>query len=334
MTATTEQRNDRLRLAFAGLHPQRSLALRDRLGVAGAVRHLERNSKVPPPLRDAVAVSAVERRRELAVRGCDVVFKGDAGYPPHLDVLPDAPDVLFVRGEVPSIPLVAVVGTRSCTAYGRSVAYDYGVAIGEAGWGVISGLARGIDAAAHRGNLAAGTPGVAVLGCGLDVVYPKEHAPLVDGLIEAGGAVVSEYPPGTRPDGWRFPPRNRIISGAARAVVIVEAGMRGGALITARYAMEQGRPVFVLPGDITRPTSEGCNRLIRDGAHPVLDAGDLVEELELVLGPVEQPVVRESVEGNERDREVVDGERCGEDHSDGECRADRRHRDVDGGLPP
>lgn len=205
--------------------------------------------------------------------------------PSHLAGLPDAPDLLFCRGRLPASPGVAVVGTRRASAYGLGLARRLGAAVGSVGWVVVSGLARGVDGEAHRGVLEAGGVGVAVLGSGLDVWYPPEHRSLGERLIETGGAVVSEYPPGTPPEGWRFPPRNRIISGLSAAVVVVEAGERGGALITARLALEQGREVFVVPGDVDRETSRGCNLLIRDGAHPVLGAEDLLEALSLVLGP-------------------------------------------------
>jgi DNA processing protein len=151
-------------------------------------------------------------------------------------------------------------------------------------------LARGIDGAAHEGTVAAGGRGVAVLGCGIDVAYPPEHAFLGERLRGLGGAVVTEYPPGTPPEGWRFPPRNRIISGLTAAVVVVEAGVKGGALITAGAALLQGVPVFAVPGDVGRASSHGTNLLIRDGAHPVLDADDLIAELELILGPVKHSV--------------------------------------------
>jgi DNA processing protein len=137
----------------------------------------------------------------------------------------------------------------------------------------------------------AGGVGVAVLGCGLDVAYPREHRDLAEALVSLGGAIVTEYPPGTPPEAWRFPPRNRIISGLSAAVVVVEANERGGALITAACALEQGVPVFAVPGDVDRAASRGCNLLIRDGAHPVLDPADLVAELELVLGPAARPEV-------------------------------------------
>ena len=238
----------------------------------------------------AIAVSASNRLAELETAGYSLVLCGDPGYPDALAELPDAPDAVFVRGALPQRPAVAIVGTRACTRYGRTIARDYGTAISAAGWMVVSGLARGIDGAAHCGTVDAGAVGVAVLGCGLDVDYPREHAGLADDLVTLGGGVVSEYPPGTPPEGWRFPPRNRIISGLASAVVIVEAGVKGGALITARYAMAHGRAVFVLPGDITRPSSAGCNLLIKDGAHPVLDSADLIEELELVIGPASERI--------------------------------------------
>jgi DNA processing protein len=162
------------------------------------------------------------------------------------------------------------------------VAHAYGVAIAAAGWILVSGLARGIDAAAHSGTVAAGGRGVGVLGCGIDVPYPRTTHHLRAGLLAHGGALATEYPPGTHPDSWRFPPRNRIIAGMAIAVVVIEAAERGGALITAHRAAESGVPVFAVPGDIDRETSRGCNLLIRDGAHPVLEPADLIEELTLV----------------------------------------------------
>lgn len=178
-----------------------------------------------------------------------------------------------------------MVGTRRCTGYGVGLAEDFGRAIADAGWTVVSGLARGIDTAAHRGCLAAGGHAVAVLGSGIDVCYPRENRQIYDRILETGGAILSEYPPGTPPDRWRFPARNRIIAAISAAVVVVEASRTGGALITARLGAELGRPVFTVPGDVDRPASEGCNRLIRDGAHPVMGAADLIEELGLVLGP-------------------------------------------------
>lgn len=216
--------------------------------------------------------------------GCQIVMCGDAGYPPALRAVANPPDVLFVRGTIPRGPSVAVVGTRRCTGYGRGLAGAFGRAVADAGWVMVSGLARGIDGEVHRGTLDADGRGVGVLGCGPDVVYPRENRDLFVGLTRRG-AVISEYPPGTRPHGWRFPPRNRIISGLAAAVVVVEAGVTGGALVTAGLAAGQGRELFAVPGDVDREASVGCNQLIRDGAVPVLGPEDLIEALSLVLGP-------------------------------------------------
>lgn len=209
---------------------------------------------------------------------------GDAGYPGGLLDLEEPPPI-WVDGSFRTDPGVAVVGTRRCTRYGVGLADSFGAMLARVGWTVVSGLARGIDAAAHRGCLAASGHGVAVLGSGVDVCYPAENRPIYEALVGGGGAVVSEYAPGTPPDRWRFPARNRIIAAMSAAVVVVEAHAKGGALITARLAAEIGRPVFVVPGDVDRPASEGCNRLIKDGAHPVLGAPDLLAELELILGP-------------------------------------------------
>jgi DNA processing protein len=213
-------------------------------------------------------------------------------YPVGLGDLEDPPSI-FVDGKLRGIPGVAVVGTRRCTRYGIDLAEAFGAAIARSGWTTVSGLARGIDVAAHRGCLRDGGHAVAVLGSGIDVCYPKENQSIFAGIVTEGGAVVSEYPPGTPPDRWRFPARNRIIAAMSSAVVVVEAAKTGGALITARLAAEIGRPVFVVPGDVDRPASEGCNLLIRDGAYPVLGAADLIEELSLILGPPARDVTEE-----------------------------------------
>lgn len=214
-----------------------------------------------------------------------------ADYPVGLLDL-EEPPTLYVRGETTTAPAVAVVGTRRCTRYGVVLAEAFGSALSETGWITVSGLARGIDAAAHRGTLRGPGEAVAVLGSGADVIYPVENADLYHAILAGRGAVMSEYPPGTRPDRWRFPARNRLIAAIASVVVVVEAGEKGGALITARLAAELGRPVLVVPGDVDRPASVGCNRLIRDGAHPVLGVEDLIAELELILGAPPRPARR------------------------------------------
>ena len=278
-------RDERLQLAFVGMHPTRRRALLEKYG--SAKRVLARISKgaerVPDHAREAASVPAQERRAELAVAGIEVVFRED--LPEHLGLLPDAPDLLFVRGRIPQERGVAVVGTRRGTSYGLRLAEQFGRALAVAGWPVMSGLAKGVDAAAHRGAVSVGGCSVAVLGCGPDRWYPACNRRLGETILETGGGVTSEYPPGTPPSGWRFPPRNRIISGLSAVTVVVEARPNGGALITARAALEHGREVLAVPGDVDRATSEGCNLIIRDGAIPVLGASDLVEAVSLVLGP-------------------------------------------------
>ena len=272
---------DRLRLAFCGLHPDRTARLVTALGSPSAVLRAVEGGRVPVPEAAcrAAALPAEACRARLTRLGVTALFRHGPGYPAHLAGLPGAPDVLFAKGELPAAPGVAIVGTRRCTRYGLGLSRVYGQACAAAGWPVVSGLARGADAEAHRGVADAVGVGVAVLGCGPDLVYPAEHRALLGELLAAGGALVTEYPPGTRPEPWRFPPRNRIIAGLAAAVVVVEAAETGGALITAAAALEQGRHVFAVPGDVGRETSRGCNLLIRDGATPVLDPDDLVASL-------------------------------------------------------
>jgi DNA processing protein len=289
-------------MAFSGMHPIRSRELRERFGGAsGAIVAIERGRvKASESIRTNLDVPADQRRSQLDMLGIEVVIRDSPTYPDHLATFEDAPDVLFLRGTLPQDAGVGIVGTRKCTAYGLELAQAYGGAVAQAGWVVVSGLARGIDGAAHRGMVSTGGVGVAVLGCGIDVTYPREHRRLGAQLLEAGGAIVSEYPPGSRPDAWRFPPRNRIIAGLSAAVVVVEAARTGGALITAVKAAEYGIPVFAMPGDVDRRTSEGTNRLIRDGAFPVLDPDDLIEELDLVFGLTDRQPTKTPVDGSGR----------------------------------
>ncbi len=273
---------DRLAVAFLGLHPDRRRQLVAEHGGPRGLIAAVRCGAVAG-LDDAMVRGTDEC--ESAMRSCGVraLFHGDPDYPAALAGIADPPDLLFVRGTIPLGPVVGVVGTRRSTAYGNGLARSFGRAIASAGWVLCSGLARGIDGEAHRGTVEAGGAGIGVLGCGPDVVYPREHRRLVSDL-EASGAIVTEYPPGTPPHGWRFPPRNRIISGLSRVLVVVEAAVTGGALVTAGRAIDQGREVFAVPGDVDRESSVGCNLLIRDGAIPVLGPEDLVEALSLVLG--------------------------------------------------
>ena len=212
----------------------------------------------------------------------DILTIQDAGYPNRLRNIYDPPCLLYVRGRLPAFDdeaSIAVVGTRDCTPYGISSAEKLGYGLAAGGAVVVSGLARGVDSAALRGALRAGGTVTAVLGNGLDVVYPPENRYLYED-VAAAGALVSEYPPGTSPEARHFPVRNRIMSGLCVATLVVEAPARSGALITAGTALEQGRDVFAAPGPIDAPASVGCNRLIRDGAGLVTDAWDILGEYE------------------------------------------------------
>ena len=200
--------------------------------------------------------------------------------PELLRQIHDPPQALFLRGaaevEVLAQPAVAIVGARACSPYGAQVARMLGRELASAGLVVVSGLARGVDGEAHRGVLDAGGVTVAVLGCGIDRDYPAAHAALAQRICERG-LVVSEYEPGVEPAPWRFPARNRIIAGLAAATVIVEARERSGALITADFALEDGREVFAVPGEITGTLSTGTNRLLRQGATPLTSTEDVLE---------------------------------------------------------
>jgi DNA processing protein len=210
--------------------------------------------------------------------------RSDAAYPALLAAIHDPPPCLFVRGngslELLSHPAVAVVGARSCSGYGAQVARTLGRELAAAGVVVVSGLARGVDAEAHRGALEAHGPTVAVLGCGIDRDYPATNRSLAAAIAD-GNLLVSEYEPGVEPSPWRFPARNRIIAGLSTAVVIVEARARSGALITADFALEGGRDVFAVPGEITSALSAGTNELLRLGAAPLTKADDVLEVLGL-----------------------------------------------------
>ncbi len=212
--------------------------------------------------------------------GLRILTIQDAEYPGRLQNIYDPPCLLYVKGRLPAFDeeaAVAVVGTRDCTPYGIACAEKLGYGLASGGAVVVSGLAKGIDAAASRGALRAGGVTVGVVGNGLDVHYPYESRYLYED-IAAAGVLLSEYPPGTEAAGSHFPARNRIISGLSLATLVVEAPERSGALITAETALEQGRDVFAVPGPIDAPTSVGCNRLIRDGAGLVSDAWDILRE--------------------------------------------------------
>jgi DNA processing protein len=214
---------------------------------------------------------------------------GSHQYPVTLETIVDAPVVLWFRGRLEAFapPAVAIVGARAATAYARDVSARLGTDLAGRGITVVSGLARGVDVAAHTGALhsTADNCTVAVLGSGIDVMYPAEHAKVAE-AIASRGAIVSEFPPGTPPRAEHFPQRNRIISGLSRAVVVVEASGRSGALITADYALDQGREVLAVPGNVLAGRNRGAHALLRDGAKIVEDADDILEELGLQTSAV------------------------------------------------
>ena len=216
----------------------------------------------------------------LTERGIHLVSGSEASYPKRLARIPDRPYALYYAGALPpkERPAVALIGARDCTEYGRYMAGQFGAALARAGVQVISGMARGIDGVGQESALREGGYSMGVLGCGVDICYPRENGELYEALL-AGGGVCSEYPPGVEPRALLFPPRNRIISGLSDAVMVIEARERSGTLITVDMALEQGRDVYALPGRTTDPLSCGCNRLIRQGAGLVSSPEELLEEL-------------------------------------------------------
>lgn len=217
-----------------------------------------------------------------------------ADYPSLLKEIYSAPPLLFIRGDLNSLkpPPFGMVGSRNPTPHGQQIAYDFAKALGYHGWSIVSGLALGIDAASHQGALAANTATLAVLGTGIDVVYPQRHRQLAEQICQQGGALISEFPLGVKPQAKHFPRRNRIISGLSRGVLVVEAALKSGSLITAHYALEQNRDVFAIPGSIHNPLSKGCHGLIRQGAILVETIEDiLVNFNETAVQPSRQDVV-------------------------------------------
>lgn len=227
----------------------------------------------------------VEKRiKVMEKRGIKAVSFGEPSYPEMLREIEDAPVVIYIKDDTQPQDryAIAIVGSRKPTPYGTSVAEIFSEGLASMGFTIVSGMARGIDAISHKGALRAGGRTVAVLGSGLDVPYPPENKGLMD-KIASSGCVISEFPPGTPPDKENFPKRNRLISGLSLGVLVVEATSDSGSLITAGCAIEQGREVFAVPGNITLPTSEGTNELIRRGAVLTRKAEDIVEELAPVL---------------------------------------------------
>lgn len=232
------------------------------------------------------------------VRGHTIIPLGSAGYPPLLATCSDPPPQLFVRGNAAALhlPQLAIVGSRKPTADGRRLACRFAGDLVQCGYQITSGLALGIDTESHRGALDAGGITIAVLGSGVDAIYPKTNIALAAQIVERG-ALVSEFPPDAQADPWHFPERNRIISGLSHGVLVVEAAEKSGSLITARLGAEQGREVFAIPGSINNPLARGCHRLLRQGAHLVESVDDILAELPALLAwerdTAEQPDIAE-----------------------------------------
>lgn len=225
--------------------------------------------------------------------GARIVSFWDENYPPILRTIYDPPPLLYFRGKFPGAEALAMVGSRRASPQGLRLTETMAAEIAGCGITVVSGLARGIDSAAHRGALAAQGPTVGILGCGIDTIYPPENKRLFHQMVEQGG-LLSEYPPGTLPLPGHFPGRNRIISGLSRGVVVIEAAVGSGSLITADFALDQGREVFAVPGSVFAKVAEGVNRLLKDGAHVVTDSRDILEHLWPETQIVARPVCGEA----------------------------------------
>ncbi|MDD5727061.1 MAG: DNA-processing protein DprA [Victivallales bacterium] len=227
--------------------------------------------------------------------GTRIITLADAEYPPLLKEIYDPPLCLYVRGELPdfSYNSLAVVGSRRATIYGRKMAKHLTEAAVFAGWKIISGLAFGIDAVAHQAAVDAGGITVAVLGGGLSRIHPQEHVPLARAIIDSGGAVISEFPMAFPVSRQSFPRRNRIVSGLSQSVLVVEAGLKSGALITADLALEQGRNVYAVPGHVDNPQARGCHKLIKESAKLVEDFSDILEDCDFLPGLGKMKEVRD-----------------------------------------
>ena len=283
-----------------GIGPVRLDRLIKQCGSIEAAWHASATELMAIGLEPKLIEALVETRRTLDLdremerlqrAGVALIDRENPAYPAALRHIPSPPPLLYVRGALSDVDSwsVAVVGTRQPTSYGREATRRLTTRLVEAGVTIISGLALGIDSIAHTTALDAGGRTLAVLPCGIDLVYPERHDTLARRIADHG-ALISEFPPGTRPTPQLFPVRNRLISGLARGVLVVEAGIKSGALITVDYALEQGRDVFAVPGPIFSPRSEGTNHLIRNGAGLVTCAGDILEALNMSTAASQQEV--------------------------------------------
>lgn len=302
-----------------GVGPRAATKLLERFGSADAVFHARRTELESLRLRPETigsilkhefhekAIEELDRVKEL---GGDVLILDDGSYPALLREIADPPITLYVRGDWEACmeqPCVAVIGSRMCSTYGANASEMLGRDLASRGICIVSGLARGIDTAAHRGAIRGQGRTIAILGTGIDGFYPKENKKLVDEILAAGGAVVSQFPLGTPPLKDNFPYRNRIISGLSLGVLIIEASERSGSLITARLAMEQDREVMAVPGNITSRNSFGTNYLIKSGAKLVQQWQDVVAELpsEISAAILPPKIEKAGSNGNGRQPELV-----------------------------
>jgi DNA processing protein len=285
---TDEQRLDWLRLIRSdNVGPRTFRALIGHYGAArealAALPALARRGGASGPARICPRENAEREISTAKSLGAEFIALGEAAYPQRLEMIDDAPPLIAVRGKLATLarPMVGIVGARNASAAGVKFAERLAADIAAAGFVIVSGLARGIDAAAHRASLASGT--VAMLAGGHDRIYPPEHGPLAEAILPEG-ALVTEMPFGWAPRGRDFPRRNRLIAGAALGVVVIEAAQRSGSLITARLALEQGREVFAVPGSPLDPRCEGSNGLLKQGATLVTEAADVIDALRPILG--------------------------------------------------
>ena len=269
---------------------------RDLLEHCGSARHaidalpeLSRRGGARRGIKVFSRQNAEEEIVRAASFGARFVALGERDYPKHLATIDTAPPILAFKGNagISQSDVVAIVGARNCSASGAKFAAKMAEDLGGCGYAIVSGLARGIDAAAHKASLSGGT--IAVLAGGLDRVYPPEHDRLVDDILLNGGAICSEMPFGLGPRGRDFPRRNRLVSGISLGVVLIEAALRSGTLHTARFALEQNREVFAVPGPPLDPRSEGCNRLIRQGAHLITESRHITDVLAAISGRLVNP---------------------------------------------
>jgi DNA processing protein len=277
-----------------GIGPAKLKLLIDRFGSAAAAWQVSESSLAATGLdrraletflRTRASLDLDDEMQKVINAGVEMLVWDSKGYPKYLKEISHPPPLLYVRGEIREEDewAIGVVGTRRKTAYGRQVTTDLVRGLVNNKVTIVSGLARGIDSIAHKAAVEMGGRTIAVMGSGLDIIYPSENRPLANRIINGHGAVISEFPLGTKPEAKNFPPRNRVISGLSMGVIVVEAGKRSGALITADFALEQDREVFAVPGNVTSPASRGTNSLIQEGAKLVRNVEDVLEELNMVM---------------------------------------------------